>query len=218
MLDSELESFFSDASESNDDSFFSDGGSSCDEEMRKNNPPKKLEFPKVSPPSPEMPKKKMELRNIIEKPQKAALQRKSDTLFDVTENILSRQNRKKVESEVNNESNSNVPRKKLKKASTPIRNRISNLEKNADHKRSTLNKTYDIDLQRRRETHVRPNRVANSVGKYKLSFIITKIPLKLNLGDENDESPFEMTLAEDDRVDQKKRHRLFLEKFEKIQT
>ena len=27
-----------------------------------------------------------------------------------------------------------------------------------------------------------------------------------------------MTLAEDDRADQKKRHRLFLEKFEKIQT
>ena len=42
--------------------------------------------------------------------------------------------------------------------------------------------------------------------------------LKLNLGDENDDNPFEMTLAEDDRADQKKRHRLFLEKFEKIQT
>ena len=111
-----------------------------------------------------MTKKRLELPKIIHKPQ-VAPQRKSDTLSDVTERILSRQNRKKAENEISNESNSNVPRKKLKKASTPIRNRISNLEKSADHKRSTLNKTYDIDIQRRREMHVRPNRVANSVGK-----------------------------------------------------
>ena len=164
MLDSENESFFSDASESNDDSFFSDGGSSCDDEMVKMNSPKKLERPEVILPSPEMTKKMMELPKIVQK-QQVAPQRKSDTLSDVTECILSRQNRKKAENEISNESNSNVPRKKLKKASTPIRNRISNLEKSADHKRSTLNKTYDIDLQRRREMHVRPNRVANSVGK-----------------------------------------------------
>ena len=163
MLDSEHESFFSDASESNDDSFFSDGGSSCDDEMVKMNSPKKLELPKVISPSPEMTKKRMELPKIVQK-QQVAPQRKSDTLLDVTERILSRQNRKKAENEISNESNSNVPRKKLKKASTPIRNRISNLEKSADHRRrsNTLN---DLDLQRRREMHVRPNRVANSVGK-----------------------------------------------------
>ena len=61
MLDSEHESFFSDASESNDDSFFSDGGSSCDDEMVKMNSPKKLELPKIISPSPEMTKKRMEL-------------------------------------------------------------------------------------------------------------------------------------------------------------
>ena len=38
----------------------------------------------------------------------------------------------------------------------------------------------------------------------------------MRLGNENDENIFEMTLAEDDRADQKKRHRQFLEKFEKI--
>ena len=37
-------------------------------------------------------------------------------------------------------------------------------------------------------------------------------------GDENDVNPFEMTLAEDDREDQKKRHRMFREKFERINT
>lgn len=39
-----------------------------------------------------------------------------------------------------------------------------------------------------------------------------------SIGDENDVNQFEMTLAEDDREDQKKRHRMFREKFERINT
>merc|ERR1712106_906353 len=208
MLDSDGQSIFSDASDSNDENFLSDGGSSCDDEIIV----AIIDQDVANVPSPEMEHLALEdeeeetgevIDTALVKPKASPLRRRLDdgatvkeSLSDVTQRILSNRNKEETKRQVQTiiVKNDQVPRKKIKKASTPIRNRISNLKKSAD-------RTYDIDLQRRREVLMQPTaRVTSSVG------------------DENDVNPFEMTLAEDDREDQKKRHRIFMEKFERINT
>ena len=158
MLDSEEQSIFSDASESVDEAVFSDGGSSCDDEIIVAN----IDHDVADVPSPEMEHLAIEEEvaksssedegengqgsdtvssSALIKPKPSPIRRRLDngatvkeSLSDVTQRILSNRNKEETKRQVQTiiVKNDQVPRKKLKKASTPIRNRISNLEKNAD--------------------------------------------------------------------------------------
>ena len=160
MLDSDGQSIFSDASDSNDENFLSDGGSSCDDEIIV----AIIDQDVANVPSPEMEHLALEdeeeetgevIDTALVKPKASPLRRRLDdgatvkeSLSDVTQRILSNRNKEETKRQVQTiiVKNDQVPRKKIKKASTPIRNRISNLKKSADRSVCFINNSR-INLQ-----------------------------------------------------------------------
>jgi hypothetical protein len=191
---SDTDSVFSDGSQSDCGSIFSDGESSCDLNKASN---AESIFPTVL--SVLIPTEKEIITGNGTK-KKVNMVESTGASLNYENSTRTRSATTVAFSNIRRDQENEEPKMaKRKKASTPIRKRISRLEKRASG--ADIGDTYGNTIRQRKQEQRKISGIYKEVASADMA---------------DDENMFEMTMLEDDREEQRKKHRLFREKFENL--